>query len=1063
MKKSRCRWLGVGMLLAASLLANLPSSARAQDAGLARGDAVVTGFSGIKPLDVPLPPGANPLDYFFIDLQGPSAEILALSGLGAGPHGQLAPTPVKRQIKAGQVGQVFAVTLDDGAGQDVPNIYLGATSAYGIQIVGPDTDGDGQPNRLKTGAPGALFMPGQFGPAPDGKPGTIWRVNGATGDVSAFAALPDNSGPGVGDVVFDKTNRQFFASDLDNGLIYRISSDGNVLDSFDHGVNGRPAKGLAPVADDGKMMDITSPSFDSQDPTTWGYTQKDRKVWGMAVHDGRLYYAVAGQVWSIGIGSDGDFAGDPRWELDATTLPGDGPITDMLFDGQGRMYLSQRGEPRGSYDYSVYADPGKSSVVRYSLESPDDPATPSVWVPNADEYAIGMRPEYRFADGGIALGYSHDADTGALQPGTCDTMLWSTGSRLRSSVNPDAVDDGTADPDVHGLQGNDASLVRPQNVPPSQAYYIDYDNLFGDAEKSGHMGDVEIWQPCDHQAFAEPGEMLPGFYPLGETPVGDGDDYGNWHPHWHSNLRLHKRAYHRCIRWGASWACGYWITVTNTGPNPYFGRITVSDHLPAFAAGATVGYSLPWSCGGPPTNFTCTLFPPVYLPVGASRSLHLTVLIPAADIRPGRCHLHNVAHITFAPGGSRRNTDPTDDTDGATAIIPSPRCERNNLKLEKRTAGSMCAFAGDELKCHYTVTVTNTGPGDYSGNITVEDKPDVGIVSGMGWSCTPAGANITCTTHPPGALAPGASVSFTTSVTVSVPEARAHHCTIRNNAKIVFAAGGTPKNVDPSDDADSAVATVPARVCVVQCPPGYEPVNGTCRQKSRPTPEHRVCPPGTFGQWPNCHRLVPPPERHPCRDGLVERGGRCVCPDGTHPEHGSCVPNRCPPHTVGQWPNCHRLVPPPERHPCRDGMIERGGRCVCPGGTHPRHGRCVPNEKPVDPGTNCREKGGVWRHGHCERRPNPADSCRQKGGVWRRNHCVPRERGPHCRPGTVPRGRHCVPVVRPKPHICPGGTVGRWPHCRRITPHQPLRRPHGQRPSRIPHAAMQHGQFVLHR
>ena len=446
------------------------SSAPAPVKPLAQGDAVVTGFSGIKPLRAPLPSGANPLDYFLIDLEGASAEILALSALGDGPHGQLAPTPIKWRITAGQVGQVFAVTLDDGLGRDVPNIYLGATSVYGVQIVGPDSADDGHAKRLKIGQPGARFMAGQFGPGPDGKPGAIWRVDGVTGAVSAFATLPDNSGPGVGEIAFDAANRQFFASDLDNGLIYRISSAGQVLDHFDHGVDGRPAKSLPPLPDDGKAMDIASPSFDSQNPETWGYTQKDRRVWGLSVRDGRLYYAVAGQIWSIGIGANGDFARDPRWELDAAALPGDGPITDIMFDNHGRIYLARRGQQRGSYDYSVFAEPGKSSVARYSLESPDNPATPSVWAPDADEFAIGMRPENRFADGGVALGYAQDERTGALRRGECDAMLWSTGSRLRSSEKPDAVDDGAGEADVHGLQGNDASLARPLNTPPANPF-----------------------------------------------------------------------------------------------------------------------------------------------------------------------------------------------------------------------------------------------------------------------------------------------------------------------------------------------------------------------------------------------------------------------------------------------------------------------------------------------------------------------------------------------------------------------------------------------------------------
>jgi uncharacterized caspase-like protein len=904
-----------------------PSSfAHPQDTGLARGDAVVTGFSGIKPLDVPLPPGANPLDYFVIDLQGPSAEILSLSGLGNGPHGQLAPTPVKRQITAGQVGQVFAVTLDDGLGQDVPNIYLGATSVYGVRIVGPDTDGDGHPNRLKTGQPGAQFMVGQFGPAPDGKPGTIWRVDGTSGAVSAFATLPGNSGPGVGDFAFDKTNKQFFASDLDNGLIYRISSDGHVLNSFDHGVSGRPAKGLAPLPDNGKVMDITSPSFDSQNPATWGYTQKDRMVWGMCVHDGRLYYAVADQIWSIGIGTDGDFAGDPRWELDATALPGDGPSTDMLFDKQGRMYLAQRGKQRGSYDYSVYAEPGKSSVVRYSLESPDDPITPSVWAPDADEYAIGMRPESRFADGGIALGYAHDEDTGALQPGTCDTMLWSTGTRLRSSENPDTVDDGTGEPDVHGLQGNDTSLVRPQDVPPSQAYYIDYDGLFGDAAKSGHIGDVAIWQPCDHQAFEEPGEMLPGYFaPGGELPP---IESGGLEYPWHNNLRIHKHA-KKCIPYSGGWSCPYVISVKNTGPDPYFGPIAVDDAVPPIP-GSVAWAGPPWVCGfgGVPPHLTCHSSA-TFLPVNGKVHLYMVKWVSDTQLAPGKCHLHNVTKIEFPVGGSRQNTDPTDDTDSATAAIPSPKCKPTNLKLTKKAAGPCTISAGGAV-CKFKVTVQNMGPGAFSGTINVNDTPTAGTsvaASGLPWTCAPTllpgGPTATC--HSTVTLSLLGSKAFTSIVTVPKAVAIANGCKIANSAKILTPLGA-PDNTVGTDDSYTAPAIVPASMCSggssgpstytpppppKNCPPGYQFEKGACKLKPRSgSPLHlKPCPERMVGKWPNCHPLVG-----------CKYGGRFPhCNPKPQPKIGCKFGGRwphchrnpqvqsCPIGTIGQWPQCRRI------------------------------------------------------------------------------------------------------------------------------------------------------------
>ena len=138
------------LLLGATLslfvtLAALPLNA--EDAAIfGRGDAVVTGFSGTV---VPDPqPAGDPLDETFIDLDGASAQIFRLEP-GAPPSAQVISAPPLFQVKARDVGQVFAIGLDGNpwpeAAGNVPNIYLGATSAFGLQIVIPDADGDGRP------------------------------------------------------------------------------------------------------------------------------------------------------------------------------------------------------------------------------------------------------------------------------------------------------------------------------------------------------------------------------------------------------------------------------------------------------------------------------------------------------------------------------------------------------------------------------------------------------------------------------------------------------------------------------------------------------------------------------------------------------------------------------------------------------------------------------------------------------------------------------------------------------------------------------------------------------
>lgn len=82
-----------------SLILGALAPVRAEDKGpvLSPGDAVVTGFSGIKPPSGPVPPGKLALDGFFIDPDGPSAQILSFAAMGGQPSGQLVTAPALRQ------------------------------------------------------------------------------------------------------------------------------------------------------------------------------------------------------------------------------------------------------------------------------------------------------------------------------------------------------------------------------------------------------------------------------------------------------------------------------------------------------------------------------------------------------------------------------------------------------------------------------------------------------------------------------------------------------------------------------------------------------------------------------------------------------------------------------------------------------------------------------------------------------------------------------------------------------------------------------------------------------
>lgn len=482
----------------------LPAAGLAQNAPviLPAGDAAVAGFSGTAVVGSP-PGEPQRTEKTYIDLDGPALRVIGLSRMGGPPQAQLVAAPKTFMLTARQIGQVFSLALDDA---DPPNIFAAATSAYGLPIVVPDADGDGVPDRSRRGAPNAAFMPGLFGPVvADGGPGSIWRIDGRTGAVTLFANVllngVANSGPALGGLAFDRASRQLFVADRDTGMIHRFTLDGVDRGYFDHGAQGLAAAGLPPIAFDArKRLNIESPAFDTGNPATWAYAPQARRVFGVAVNRGRLYYAVAAglRIWSVSILPDGSFGSDARVEVSVPrSAPAGAEISEILFDDNGDMLVAERGEPTGAYDYKALAAAGENRVLRFRPKRPDDPPSRDLWFPVPSEYAIGFPASYRNDNGGIAIGYGYDA-AGNINRAVCGGTLWSTGEQLRNARDPAIIQ--RLQPGgpliVDGLQGNAVSLLRPQNEPPFETYFIDYDDRFDDPQTRGHLGDVVIWRVC---------------------------------------------------------------------------------------------------------------------------------------------------------------------------------------------------------------------------------------------------------------------------------------------------------------------------------------------------------------------------------------------------------------------------------------------------------------------------------------------------------------------------------------------------------------------------------------
>jgi len=747
-----------GAALLAAAFALRPDIALAADDGiLSRGDAAVTQFSGAR-TSAKVPKDLHPLDVTVIDVDGVSLEVLDLAKPGTPQAGKIADVPSKLAIKARAIGQVFGIALDSTSSSRAPNIYAGASSLYGLQIM---SDKGGAPLRLVKGEPGARWMPGQFGLDKGGGPGSIWKIDGRTGEVSLFSTIAtgnrENAGPGLGGLTFDPVSQRLYAANLETGEVHVLDLAGRDVALYDHGTAGRPRAGLDPVPYEGKgRMDIESPKFSVEDPQTWGYADKKRLVVALAVENDRLYYSVADGpvVWSVGLRSDGTMLEDARLEIDVTGTPNHNMITGLAFDGPQKLYLTQRGETAGSYEYATFARPQKSSVLRYSWSDKD-----KAWVEAPEEYAIGEEPVHRATNGGVALGYGYD-ESGRIDFGKCRETLWTTGEHLvsgseqpvhglqgQSKKDAQRATSATPKSGSTALQGDFGSVAETQLEAPGKAWFADTEGAKRTETAHGHVGAIAIYAPCDGETLASSARPLP-LWPISVPPAKV------------PGLYIEKECFPGLF--GGKITCR--IRVTNIGLDPW-APVTLADAT-TILAGPGAGSSVPvvaftpdgpdWFCTAVPTTaFQCMLPAGIVLP-GQTR--FVDVVVDTGPIAAaGNAGFRNCASL-LAPFGGIACAEGGTGTSG--------------LVIEK-TGEAVC---NPGAACTFALAINNTGTQPFIGNVQISDAMFVGgasvaaPITASTLNCiggNPAALPFTCVV--PANIAPAAAQTY--SITITMPAA----------------------------------------------------------------------------------------------------------------------------------------------------------------------------------------------------------------------------------------------------------------------------------------------------
>lgn len=320
-----------------------------------------------------------------------------------------------------KIGRVFGIAMDKTA-----NVYLAASGVYGQ-------------NFMNT-------------PYQNLVPGRIYKAIAGTYSTAPFVDLPmsyaSSSGSlnGIGNIAYDKINNQLFATNLDDGKIYRISMTGTILQTYD------------PWAADSGTPDITI---------------QDERIWGIGVNyesgNVKLYFTritlpvttlANRNLYSLTLNSSGAMPSSAP-SLEIANLPGVAEsITDIEFSADTqKIILAERGDPHNAMAYS-YNRSGSS------------------WNSNTQYFVGGFTGKN--SAGGVDFAFVGDDKT----PVKCEEFIWASGNYLEAI----SVTSGR----VYGLQG----IKYSGNIlatAPSTDLFIDYNPPIYNFAQKGDIGDVDVF------------------------------------------------------------------------------------------------------------------------------------------------------------------------------------------------------------------------------------------------------------------------------------------------------------------------------------------------------------------------------------------------------------------------------------------------------------------------------------------------------------------------------------------------------------------------------------------
>jgi len=384
------------------------------------------------------------------------------------PNGLLPNRDLSGSITKGKVftkneigGEVFGTCIDDAG-----NIYVSATTLYSYNR-------NNFSGKKQNGFASIVKISGDSLKIDT----TFLAVLKQSAEISGFkneigeALYKNNSNEtysGLGNIAYDSNRDHLLVTNFEDGKIWRINTNGIVIDSFDPFMPDNGINGFAPLGE--RLWGIQTHALND------GSTEIYFGVWNTYR---RAPSSNRNTLYKMKIDSQGNFTNNSlQFILEVPDLRNSNqPISDIAISKDGLRLILSCHTMFGdiNLDSGTTADFAHHSSLYYIERNTIDS---SIWS-SPKRFNLSSNTTIGNSAGGVDFGPLQavpNFDFGSI----CDQMIWASGDNLLGGVT------------TYGLQGFSISEVFNENaVDITQSYIIDGNGVLGN-DKS-YLGDIEIF------------------------------------------------------------------------------------------------------------------------------------------------------------------------------------------------------------------------------------------------------------------------------------------------------------------------------------------------------------------------------------------------------------------------------------------------------------------------------------------------------------------------------------------------------------------------------------------